>query len=843
MNDELSQNCKISPMMLQWHECKNKAKNAILLFRLGDFYEAFHEDAILLSKELELTLTKRQEIPMAGIPYHTSESYIDKLVSKGFRVAIAEQMEDPKTTKGLVKRELTRIVTPGTVITSSLLNDKTNNFFMSIYCVQDKFGIAICDLTTSEFWVVELTNASELATEIYRLKPAELLVNKLFLQKYEFLIEDLKHSYNFLVNEHDEWRFEKQTTYTFLINHLKVLTLDGFGIKDKFLAISSGGALLQYLQDDLCLNISHIQEVKTYSTSSYMILDPITQRNLELTESIHEGNKRNTLLSILDETKTPMGARLLRQWVKQPLINQELIAGRQDGIEFFLNNYKILDSLRNLLEAIKDIERLIMRILAGHGNPRDVVSLRYSLEVIPQIKNLFQLNIISSEVLKEAIEEITALPELTNFIQKAILEEPAIKLSEGNIIKSGFHPELDELRLLSTDSKTWLSNYQQSIRESTGIKTLKVSYNRMFGYYIEVSKGQSDRMPSSFERKQTLVNAERFISPELKEYEVKILSAEEKINQIEAELFQLVRQEVSKYSSLIVKSSQNLALLDTLQSLSFIARKNDYCRPTLNDLGNIYIKEGRHPVIESVSFKEKFIPNDTYLNEKERLYLITGPNMAGKSTYLRQVALIAIMAQIGSYVPATSAEISIIDRVFTRIGASDDLSRGQSTFMVEMVETANILNNATDRSLVILDEIGRGTSTYDGISIAWAVAEHLLTSEGQQAKTLFATHYWELTKLENKIPGAVNYRVAVQESEDAIIFLRKILRGETDKSHGILVGKLAGLPQTVIERAKEILKHLEEIANRKAVFEPKESKVQPRKKPKSHVNPLQLTFF
>lgn len=842
MNDEFNLTSKTSPMMLQWHECKNRSKNALLLFRLGDFYEAFYEDALLLSKELELTLTKRQEIPMAGIPFHTSDAYIDKLVSKGYKVAIAEQTEDPKKTKGLVKREVTRVVTPGTIINSSLLNDKTNNFFMSIYCLHDSFGIAICDLTTSEFWVVELLNASELATEIYRIKPAELLVNRLFLQNYSSLIDDLKQSCNFLVNEHEEWRFEKQTTYNFLINQFNVLTLDGFGIRDKPLATSAGGALLQYLQDDLCLNIQHIQEIRTYSTSSFMLLDPITQKNLELTESIQDGSKKNTLLSVLDETKTPMGARLLRQWIKQPLLNPISIKERQDAIEFFLFNFKIHESLRNLLDSIKDIERLIMRIVSGHANPRDLIALRFSLETLPKIKLILETN-VSSKLLHEAFMEITPLPVLTSFIERAILDEPAVKISEGNIIKEGFHPELDELRLFSINSKAWLANYQTSIRESTGIKTLKVSYNRMFGYYIEVSKGQADKMPHTFERKQTLVNAERFVSPELKEYEIKILSAEEKMNQIESELFQSIRQEVSKYSSQIVKSSQYLALIDVLQSLSFVARKYNYCRPITNDGSTLTIKDGRHPVIESVSLKEKFIPNDTFLNDQERLYLITGPNMAGKSTYLRQVALIAIMAQIGSYVPAASAEIGMIDRVFTRIGASDDLSRGQSTFMVEMVETANILNNATNRSLIILDEIGRGTSTYDGISIAWSVAEYLLTCEGQQAKTLFATHYWELTKLEKKIQGAVNYRVAVQESDDSILFLRKIVRGETDKSHGILVGKLAGLPQSVIDRAKEILCHLEEIANRKVVFEPAQTQVIPKRKQKSHVNPLQLTFF
>ncbi|MCP5508161.1 MAG: DNA mismatch repair protein MutS [Chlamydiales bacterium] len=836
---------KVSPMMAQWHACKGIAENAVLLFRMGDFYEAFYDDAVLLARELELTLTKRQDIPMAGVPCHTCEGYIDKLVAKGFRVAVAEQTEDPKKCKGLVKREVVRVVTPGTVVNSSLLSDKSNNFFVSITQVGSLYGLAVLDLTTAEFFIIEFDNETDLMNELYRLRPAEVLTSKRFKSKYSHSFAELQQSFNFLLNEHEDWHFEHQVTYDFLVAHLGVHNLDGYGLKGVVAGINAGGALLQYLQETLCLSLDHIKDVHTYSVSQYMSLDRTSQRNLELTESLHEGNKQNTLFQVMDKTCTPMGGRLLRHWVKQPLLSTDLIHARQDAVEMFVKNTPALEHISRLLEQVRDMERLIMKVSSGYASPRDLVSLRASFEPIPQMRSLLQSLTGSSAMVDEELNLLNPLPEMTQLIARAIVEEPPARVNDGNIFNDGFNKELDDLREISRNGKNWIARYQANLRETTGIKTLKVGYNRMFGYYIEVSKGQADKMPDTFQRRQTLVNAERFISPELKDYESKVLTAEERIASIESELFANLRHEVSKYANTVLHVAQSLARLDCIQSLAALARQHGYVRPIVDSSDLITIKDGRHPVIEAANGSEKFVPNDTLLDdEKNRLLLITGPNMAGKSTYIRQVALITIMAQMGSFVPAKEAHIGVIDKVFTRIGASDDLARGQSTFMVEMTETANILNNATSRSLVILDEIGRGTSTYDGISIAWSVAEFLLTAEGQRAKTLFATHYWELTKLEEKVPGAINYNVAVHESEDHIVFLRKIVKGGTDKSYGIHVARLAGLPTAVLGRAKEILEHLEENANRKGVFEPSQPKRTPkRRKPKPENDHMQMTFF
>jgi len=833
---------KVTPMMAQWHACKKAAGDALLLFRMGDFYEAFYEDYSLIDKELELTLTRRPEIPMSGVPYHTCETYIDKLVSKGFRVAVAEQTSDPKASKGLVKREVVRVVTPGTIINSSLLSDKSNNFFASVTRVGSIFGLAFIDLTTADFRVCEFENEHDLLNEIYRLHPSEFLTSKKFTEKHHHLFNDIRQSYEALINTEDDWRFDHQITYDFLVSHFQVLTLDGFGLKGMTAGINAAGSLLNYLQDILSLPVDHIREIHPYSTSQYMALDRTTQRNLELTRSLQDGSRRNTLLAILDQTCTPMGARLIQQWTKQPLLDVNAIKLRHDALEVLLQKPWVLDKFRTTLDSVKDIERLIMKISANYASPRDITSLRFSLEPVAHLKAVLQEVCHESQLINQHTQNLDSLPDLTNLIANAIVDEPPVRLSDGKIFRDGFHKELDELREISRDSKSWLARYQQQLREQTDIRTLKVGFNKMFGYYIEVSKGQSSRVPESFQRRQTLVNAERYITPELKEYEQKVLTAEEKIGAIESELFHSIRQEVAKYANKILVVAQALSNLDCLQSLAYAAKHNDYYRPIVDSSQKLEICQGRHPVIEGSNIGGKFVPNDTLLDDEgNRLLLITGPNMAGKSTYIRQVALIAIMAQMGSFVPAKSAQIGIIDKVFTRIGASDDLSRGQSTFMVEMTETANILNNASSRSLVILDEIGRGTSTYDGISIAWSVAEYLLTTEGSQAKTLFATHYCELTKLEEKVPGAVNYNVAVHESDDNIVFLRKIVRGGTDKSYGIHVGRLAGLPLPVIERAKEILIHLEENANRKSTFEPSKPKRRPRKK--AQTNQYQLTFF
>lgn len=840
---DLTSDAKPSPMMAQWHACKQVAGEAILLFRLGDFYEAFYEDAVLIAKELELTLTKRQEIPMAGIPHHTSESYVDRLVSKGFRVAIAEQTEDPKKTKGIVKREVVKVVTPGTVINSSLLSDKSNNYFISINRVGIIFGLAFIDLTTGEFIIIELDHEQDLANEIFRLRPSECLVSHKFRQKHAGLLKDLQQSHNFLLSTQDDWRFEHQSAYGFLVNHFQVHNLDGFGLKGMTAGINAAGAMLNYLQDNLCLSLNHIQEIRTYSTSQYMSLDRITQKNLEIISSLNDGSRKSTLLNILDKTCTPMGARLMRNWIKLPLLSIEEIKRRQDGIQAFFQHRAELEKTKQLLEQVRDLERLIMKISSGYATPRDLVALKCSFNEIPQLKNTLQSLAVYSTFIDQEEQKLDDLTAMTQMIALALVDEPPFRISDGHIFRDGYHTELDELRAISQDSKSWLANYQSRLREETGIKSIKVGFTRMFGYYIEVSKGQSERMPDTFSRRQTLVNGERYITPELKDFEQKVLTAEERILSIETELFNNLRLEIAKYTKKVFLVAQALAKIDAIRALAEAAVINDYSRPIVDHSSILQIIEGRHPIIEAMNSGEKFISNDTLMDDQSnRLLLITGPNMAGKSTYIRQVALITIMAQMGSFVPAKSAHVGIIDKVFTRIGASDDLSRGQSTFMVEMAETANILNNATSRSLVILDEIGRGTSTYDGISIAWSVAEYLLTIEGRQAKTLFATHYWELTKLEERIPGAVNYNVAIHEAEDLIVFLRKIVRGSTNKSYGIHVGRLAGLPSSVIARAKEILVHLEENANQKNVFEPSKPKKSPSSK-KSKNNELQLTFF
>ena len=840
---DVQSDAKVSPMMAQWQACKEVAGDAVLLFRLGDFYEAFYEDAALIARELELTLTRRQEIPMAGIPAHTSEAYIDKLVAKGYRVAVAEQTEDPKKTKGIVKREVVRVVTPGTVINSSLLSDKSNNYFAAISRVGIIYGLSFIDLTTGEFMVIEFDNEHDLANEIFRLRPAECLISQKFQEKQAEFIKDIKQAHELLITTHDNWHFEHQTAHDFLINHFKVHSLDGFGLKGMVAGINAAGAMLSYLQDYLCLSLEHIQDLSTYSTSQYMSLDRITQRNLEITASLYDGSRKSTLLNILDKTCTPMGARLMRNWIKQPLLSIEEIKRRQDAIQAFLVHKASMEAVKTILESVRDLERLIMKISSGYATPRDLVALRCSFLDVPLLKNKLQPLAIYSILIDQEEQKLEEPLGMTQLIGSALVDEPPLRISDGRVFREGFNAELDELRAISQDSKTWLSNYQTRLREETGIKTLKVGFTRMFGYYIEVSKGQTDRMPDSFQRRQTLVNGERYITPELKDFEQKVLTAEERILSIETELFHALRLEIAKYTKQVFQVAQAVAKIDALRGLAEAALLYDYSRPIVDQSTILQIIEGRHPVIEALNGSEKFIPNDTMMDDQaNRLLLITGPNMAGKSTYIRQVALMTIMAQMGSFVPAKSAHIGIVDKVFTRIGASGDLSRGQSTFMVEMTETANILNNATPRSLVILDEIGRGTSTYDGISIAWSVAEYLLMAEGRQAKTLFATHYWELTKLEERVPGAVNYHVAVHEAEDLIVFLRKIVRGSTDKSYGIHVGRLAGLPLSVIARAKEILVHLEENANQKNVFEPaKPKKLHLPKKNKA--SEFQMTLF
>lgn len=826
-----------TPMMAQWHACKKQATGALLLFQMGDFYEAFYDDAVKLAEVLDLTLTKRQEIPMAGVPLHTCDSYIDRLVSKGHRVAIAEQTEDPSTTKGLVNREVVRIVTPGSVIDSSFIEEKANNFFASLCQVGTLFGLAFVDLSTGECAISEFESEDELLNELYRLRPAEILTSKKFRQKNDACLAELKSLYPFLITTEEEWKFEHQFSYGQLTNHFGVNTLDGFGLKGKVAAINAAGALLSYLKETLLQPCGHILEISPYSPSHFMTLDVMTQKNLELTEALHQGK---TLLSILDHTVTPMGGRKLRNWIQQPLLSLAEIKKRQDTIALLVRERSLTLKLKETLKSVRDIERLIAKISSQSGSPKDLKAIGASFEAIPKVKALLE-PLLGDPLILELTRSLHPLPDMTGLIERALVDEPPLRVSDGSVIREGFHQELDELKALCQDNKTWIANYQTELREQLGIKTLKVSFNRMFGYYIEVSKGQTDKMPDHFVRRQTLVNSERYISPELKTYETKVLTAEDKIGAIESELFSQIKKEVATYAPKASEVSKAVAVLDCLRSLAEAALENGYCRPQMDTTYDFSIEEGRHPVIELSLGGTSFVPNDTFMNqETDRLFLITGPNMSGKSTYIRQVALIAIMAQMGSFIPARSGKLGIVDKVFTRIGASDDLSRGQSTFMVEMAETANILNNATDRSLVILDEIGRGTSTYDGISIAWAVAEYLLTAEGKQAKTLFATHYWELTKLEARGLGARNYHVAVQECDNQVLFLHKIIQGGTDKSYGIHVAKLAGMPHWVLERSAEILDHLEENANRKSAFEPGQAKKHPPRRKKRKASEDQL---
>lgn len=781
-------------MMAQWHQCKAKSREALLLFRLGDFYEAFYEDAHTLAKELELTLTQRQGIPMSGIPSQTIENYLEKLVAKGYLVAVAEQVEDARFAKGIVKRAITRIVSPATHLQSSLIKEKSNNYFASLAQVNRGHGLCLIDLTTGEASVTEVEEITHLFDELMRRTPSEILISTSFYRKNKEAVQHLKDAFPLRVNVKEDYCFDHQSAYKWLTSHFQVHTLDGLGLKGMVSAINAAGALFAYLVDDLHLQLSHIRSLKPDPLSSYMSIDHTTQRNLDL-----------PLLEIhLDRTETPMGGRLLKRWFTHPLLSQTEIEKRQTAIEELIPH---ADKILQVLKPIRDLERLIMRTKTANLGPRDLLALAYSLEQIPRV----------NEEIKP-FHTITDLSHVAQKIKLAIVETAPLRLTEGGIFKPGYHSELDELRTLKENSQAWLAGYQTQLRDELDIKTLKVSYTRAFGYFIEVSRGQSGKMPASFLRRQTLVNAERFISPALKEYEEKILGAEEKIAALEYQCFTELREEIATYADAILDVATKIATIDCLTALAALAKEYHYTKPIFDNTQEIELVAGRHPVIEASLPDERFIPNDTFLNkETQNLLVITGPNMAGKSTYIRQVALIVIMAQIGSFVPAKKARLCIVDKVFSRIGAHDDLSRGQSTFMVEMTETANILNNATSRSLVILDEIGRGTSTYDGIAIAWAVAEHLLTIG---AKTLFATHFWELTKLSKEHKQVKNFTVAVQENEDGILFLHKILKGDTDKSYGIHVAKLAGLPLPVIKRAQKLLSELEEKKTEKKLTPP-----------------------
>ena len=807
----MAQQNQLSPMMQKYMETKEEYPDCILFYRLGDFYEMFFEDAVTASKELELTLTGKncgleERAPMCGVPHHAVDTYLNRLVSKGYKVAICEQMEDPKTVKGLVKREVTRVVTPGTNLNVSALDEGKNNYIMCIVYLSDRYGIAIADVTTGDFYVTEVDTDRKLIDEISKFAPSEIVCNEaFFVSGIDF--EELRHRLNIVISSLENWYFDDELCKRTLSEHFHAATMEGLGLKDFPCGVVSSGALLKYLLETQKTDLTHISHIQSYTTGKFMIIDSSTRRNLELVETLREKNKRGSLLWVLDKTKTAMGARTLRGYLEQPLIEKDEITARQAAIRELNQNAISREEIREYLNPVYDLERLIGRIIYKTANPRDFIAFKSSLSMLPYIKNL--LEDFSSPLLGEICEELDPLEDLYSLIDASIVDEPPLNIREGGIIKDGYREEVDKFRHAKTEGKNWLADLEAREKEATGIKNLKVRYNKVFGYYLEVTNSFKDMVPDYYMRKQTLTNAERFITPELKELEDMILGAEDKLTSLEYDLFCEIREHLAGEVIRIQKTAKAIAKLDVFASLALVAERNNYVCPKINEKGVIDIKGGRHPVVEKMIDHDLFIANDTYLDcHKNRVSIITGPNMAGKSTYMRQTALIVLMAQIGSFVPAFSANIGIVDRIFTRVGASDVLASGQSTFMVEMTEVANILRNATADSLIILDEIGRGTSTFDGLSIAWSVVEHVCNPKILGAKTLFATHYHELTELEGTLDGVNNYCIAVNEKGDDIVFLRKIIKGGADKSYGIQVAKLAGVPDPVIERAKEILQEL-----------------------------------
>lgn len=800
-----------TPMMKKYLETKEQYKDCILFYRLGDFYEMFFDDAITVSRELEITLTgkscgQEERAPMCGVPYHAVDGYLTRLVAKGYKVAICDQVEDPKQAKGLVKREVTRIVTPGTILDAQAIDETKNNYIMCIVYITDRYGVSIADITTGDYFVTELPDSGKLKDEIYRFMPSEIICNEAFYMS-GLDLEDLKERFHMAVYSLESWYFDDASCRGKLMEHFRVSSLAGLGLADYDCGVISAGALLQYLLETQKNDLSHMTHITPYTTGKYMVLDSSTRRNLELCETLREKQKRGSLLWVLDKTKTAMGARTLRKFIEQPLIEKEEILRRLDAVEELKQSAISREEIREYLSPVYDLERLITRITYGTANPRDLTAFAGSLSMLPPIRYL--LEEMQSALLKEIYTELDPLEDLCELVQNAIAEEPPIAMKEGGIIRDGYHEEVDTLRRAKSEGKNWLAKLEQEEREKTGIKNLKIKYNKVFGYYLEVTNSYKDLVPDYYTRKQTLANAERYITPELKELEDTILGAEDKLYALEYELYCSVRDTIAAEVKRIQATAKAIASLDVFASLALVAERNNYVRPKINKSGKIDIKDGRHPVVEQMIPDGTFICNDTVLDDKkQRVSIITGPNMAGKSTYMRQAALIVLMAQIGSFVPAAKADIGLVDRIFTRVGASDDLASGQSTFMVEMTEVANILRNATSKSLLILDEIGRGTSTFDGLSIAWAVVEYISDSKLLGAKTLFATHYHELTELEGKIDNVNNYCIAVKEKGDNIVFLRKIVKGGADKSYGIQVAKLAGVPDLVIERAKEIVEEL-----------------------------------
>lgn len=801
----------LTPMMQQYVETKKQYQDCILFYRLGDFYEMFYEDALTASKELEITLTgkncgQEERAPMCGVPHHAVESYLNKLVAKGYKVAICEQVEDPKEAKGIVKREVIRIVTPGTNLNLQALEETKNNYLMSIVYISGRIGVSISDVTTGDYFLTEVEDNRRLLDEINKYLPSEIICNDAFLVS-GIDLDDLRGRLGITIYTLEPWYYDDENCHKILKKHFQVNTLKGLGIEDFPSGLIAAGGLLQYLYDTQKTSLNHFTHLYPYLNSKYMLLDSSTRRNLELTETLREKQKRGSLLWVLDKTKTAMGARTLRSYLEQPLIDKAAIEKRLDAISEFQQDYVARDEIREYLNPIYDLERLLGKISYRTANPRDLLAFRNSLEMLAPIKTV--LNDFSKELLQELNARIDPLEDIYRLIDCAIVQEPPISIKEGGIIREGFDEDIDKLRKAKTEGKNWLAQLENDDRERTGIKNLKIKYNKIFGYYFEVTNSYQHLVPPDYTRKQTLANAERYTTPQLKELEDKILNAEDKLYTLEYDAFCRIRDSIAAEMERIQTTAKAIAVLDVFASLSLVAEQNRYVRPLLNDKGIIDIREGRHPVVEKMIVNDMFIANDTYLdNARHCISVITGPNMAGKSTYMRQAALIVLMAQLGSFVPAKSANIGIVDRIFTRVGASDDLASGQSTFMVEMNEVANILRNATPNSLLVLDEIGRGTSTFDGLSIAWAVIEHISNRRLLGAKTLFATHYHELTELEGKINNVNNYCIAVKEQGDDIVFLRKIIKGGADKSYGIQVAKLAGVPDMVIDRAREIVEQL-----------------------------------
>ena len=841
---------QLSPMMQHYMETKKEYPDCVLFYRLGDFYEMFFDDALTVSKELEITLTGKdcglsERAPMCGVPFHALDSYLYRLVQKGYKVAIAEQMEDPRQAKGLVKREVIRVVTPGTITSSQVLDETKNNYLMGIVYMDGIYGISTADISTGDFMVTEVDSDRELFDEINKFSPSEIICNNAFYMSGVDM-DELKNRYQVVISALDSRFFGEESCRRILMEHFKVGALVGLGLEDYATGIIAAGAVMQYIYETQKSTLEHITTITPYSTGQYMVIDTSTRRNLELVETMREKQKRGTLLWVLDKTKTAMGARLLRACIEQPLIHRDEIIRRQNAVEELNMNYISREEICEYLNPIYDLERLIGRISYKTANPRDLIAFRSSLEMLPYIKRI--LGEFNSELLAELGRELDPLQDIFQLIGDAIVEDPPITVREGGIIKDGYNQEADKLRHAKTEGKNWLAELEAKEKEKTGIKTLKVKFNKVFGYYFEVTNSFKDQVPDYYIRKQTLTNAERFTTDELKQLEDIIMGAEEKLVSLEYDLFCEVRDKIGAEVIRIQKTAKSIAGIDVFCSLSVVATRRNYVKPSINDKGVIQIKNGRHPVVEQMMRDDMFVANDTFLdNGKNRLSVITGPNMAGKSTYMRQVALIVLMAQLGSFVPAQEADIGICDRIFTRVGASDDLASGQSTFMVEMTEVANILRNATRNSLLVLDEIGRGTSTFDGLSIAWAVIEHISNSKLLGAKTLFATHYHELTELEGTIAGVKNYCIAVKEQGDDIVFLRKIVRGGADKSYGIQVAKLAGVPDSVIARAKEIAEELSDAditARAKEIAEISSNITQHKAVPKpDEVDLQQLSFF